>query len=411
MDDRYDPGATEEDFFNTSTSQKTSGNIDQQYKSRESSDHRYRKHRDSVDEERGYYRNYFDRRNLEYRKRDRDERDSRDRYGDERVDYRNRDGDSKDSKDRYGEERVNYQNRSRDARGSRERYGENRANWNEDHRDGNGNRDRGRYVDRDSVYIGKDRNVYRNDNGHRGGRRREDFRSYPDSRLRLRFSKSEAEIGRMVWARSPSPPRISSGKYKKEKKEDTKDRKKKKKKEKEKKKKEKERKRKKSKKIEKQKAKDLEKKNESDIDNATESDDDDDEEEEEFGPVMSENNHDSPTAVSTTKLNYGEALLPGEGKALAQYAANKMRIPRRGEIAHTAEEIDEFHRLGYVMSTDKHKTMAAVRQRKENQIRTALEEQELAIEQAEQLKREEEERVAQLRQKFAQKLAQNKNKN
>ena len=35
----------------------------------------------------------------------------------------------------------------------------------------------------------------------------------------------------------------------------------------------------------------------------------------------------------TGKVNYGGALLPGEGAAIAQYVQKNMRIPRRGEVA------------------------------------------------------------------------------
>ena len=41
-------------------------------------------------------------------------------------------------------------------------------------------------------------------------------------------------------------------------------------------------------------------------------------------------------------LNYGHALLPGEGAAMAEYVKAGKRIPRRGEIGLTSEEM---HRL------------------------------------------------------------------
>lgn len=56
--------------------------------------------------------------------------------------------------------------------------------------------------------------------------------------------------------------------------------------------------------------------------------------------------------------SYGKALLPGEGAAMAAYIAEGKRIPRRGEIGLTSEEIDGFEQSGYVMSgsryVDKH---------------------------------------------------------
>ena len=66
--------------------------------------------------------------------------------------------------------------------------------------------------------------------------------------------------------------------------------------------------------------------------------------------------------------DWGGALLPGEGEALAQYVQAGKRIPRRGEVGLSAEEIEKFETMGYVMSGSRHKRMNAVRVRKENQI-------------------------------------------
>lgn len=49
-------------------------------------------------------------------------------------------------------------------------------------------------------------------------------------------------------------------------------------------------------------------------------------------------------------LSYGHALLPGEGAAMAEYVKAGKRIPRRGEIGLTSEEIASFESSGYVMS-------------------------------------------------------------
>lgn len=68
-------------------------------------------------------------------------------------------------------------------------------------------------------------------------------------------------------------------------------------------------------------------------------------------------------------MNYGGALLPGEGDAIAQYVQQNMRIPRRGEIGWKGEEIDTLENQGYVMSGSRHARMNAVRLRKENQVR------------------------------------------
>ena len=48
--------------------------------------------------------------------------------------------------------------------------------------------------------------------------------------------------------------------------------------------------------------------------------------------------------------SYGKALLPGEGAAMAAYIAEGKRIPRRGEIGLTSDEIVAFEDAGYVMS-------------------------------------------------------------
>lgn len=79
-----------------------------------------------------------------------------------------------------------------------------------------------------------------------------------------------------------------------------------------------------------------------------------------------------------SKINYGKALLPGEGAAMAAYIAEGKRIPRRGEIGLTSEEIQSFEEVGYVMSGSRHRRMEAVRLRKENQIYSADEKRALA---------------------------------
>lgn len=79
-----------------------------------------------------------------------------------------------------------------------------------------------------------------------------------------------------------------------------------------------------------------------------------------------------------TPLDYGKALLPGEGAAMAAYIAEGKRIPRRGEIGLTSNEITVFEDQGYVMSGSRHRRMEAVRLRKENQIYSADEKRALA---------------------------------
>ncbi|XP_048745262.2 NF-kappa-B-activating protein-like isoform X2 [Ostrea edulis] len=81
---------------------------------------------------------------------------------------------------------------------------------------------------------------------------------------------------------------------------------------------------------------------------------------------------------SVARMDYGKALLPGEGAAMAAYIAEGKRIPRRGEIGLTSDEIDNFEKSGYVMSGSRHRRMEAVRLRKENQIYSADEKRALA---------------------------------
>ena len=82
-----------------------------------------------------------------------------------------------------------------------------------------------------------------------------------------------------------------------------------------------------------------------------------------------------PGATDTTngpsRMDYGAALLPGEGEAMAQYVAEGKRIPRRGEIGLTSNEIVSYEDVGFVMSGSRHRRMEAVRLRKENQIYNA----------------------------------------
>lgn len=54
--------------------------------------------------------------------------------------------------------------------------------------------------------------------------------------------------------------------------------------------------------------------------------------------------------VSFSHVSFGHALLPGEGAAMAEYVKAGKRIPRRGEIGLTSDEIATFEMSGYVMS-------------------------------------------------------------
>ena len=108
----------------------------------------------------------------------------------------------------------------------------------------------------------------------------------------------------------------------------------------------------------------------------------------------------NPTA--TKRLDeraYGGALLRGEGSAMAAFLQDgtDVRIPRRGEIGLTSDEIAQFENVGYVMSGSRHRRMNAVRMRKENQVISAEEKRGIL-----KLQREERERrEAILREEFS----------
>jgi len=99
-----------------------------------------------------------------------------------------------------------------------------------------------------------------------------------------------------------------------------------------------------------------------------------DPEEIEAGPML-------PRQVETKldRRQYGGALMPGEGDAIAQFVQSGQRIPRRGEIGLTSAQIEDFEKLGFVMSGSRHKRMNAVRIRKESQIYSAEEKRALAL--------------------------------
>lgn len=85
-----------------------------------------------------------------------------------------------------------------------------------------------------------------------------------------------------------------------------------------------------------------------------------------------------PSQIFTNK-ELGKALLPGEGAAMAAYVAEGKRIPRRGEIGLTSDQIESYEKVGFVMSGSRHRRMEAVRIRKENQIYSADEKRALAM--------------------------------
>uniref|UniRef100_A0A0C9RR07 TSA: Wollemia nobilis Ref_Wollemi_Transcript_21868_1350 transcribed RNA sequence n=1 Tax=Wollemia nobilis TaxID=56998 RepID=A0A0C9RR07_9CONI len=87
----------------------------------------------------------------------------------------------------------------------------------------------------------------------------------------------------------------------------------------------------------------------------------------------------APAPRADGHISYGGALRPGEGDAIAQYVQQGKRIPRRGEVGLSAEEIQKFESLGYVMSGSRHQRMNAIRIRKENQVYSAEDKRALAM--------------------------------
>jgi len=101
-------------------------------------------------------------------------------------------------------------------------------------------------------------------------------------------------------------------------------------------------------------------------------------EDEGFGPTPAAQ-QDTINNMSQSRGSYGGALLPGEGDAMAEYVKSGMRIPRRGEVGISADQIEGLESLGYVMSGSRHRRMNAVRIRKENQVYSAEEKRALAM--------------------------------
>ncbi|EGB03532.1 hypothetical protein AURANDRAFT_33894 [Aureococcus anophagefferens] len=100
--------------------------------------------------------------------------------------------------------------------------------------------------------------------------------------------------------------------------------------------------------------------------------------EEDYGPAPLPD-ADALEGLGGGAVDYGGALRPGEGAAIAQYVQKNMRIPRRGEVGWQGEEIERLESVGYVMSGSRHARMNAVRIRKENQVYSAEEKRALAL--------------------------------
>ncbi|KAJ2808850.1 hypothetical protein H4R20_000592 [Coemansia guatemalensis] len=107
--------------------------------------------------------------------------------------------------------------------------------------------------------------------------------------------------------------------------------------------------------------------------------------EQEIGPLPSQ----EQTAAALTEGDFGKALLPGEGSAMAAFVQADQRIPRRGEVGMDQNMIERLENSGYVMSGNRHRRMNAVRVRKENQVVSAEEKRQMLLQnQEERLKKE-----------------------
>jgi hypothetical protein len=103
--------------------------------------------------------------------------------------------------------------------------------------------------------------------------------------------------------------------------------------------------------------------------------------------------------------DFGGHLLPGEGSAMASFVQSGERIPRRGEVGLTSDQIEKFESAGFVMSGSRHRRMNAVRLRKENQIYSAEEKKALALFNYEEKSRRENKILADFRDIVQQKAA------
>ncbi|MES1903865.1 MAG: hypothetical protein MHPSP_004114, partial [Paramarteilia canceri] len=97
------------------------------------------------------------------------------------------------------------------------------------------------------------------------------------------------------------------------------------------------------------------------------------------------------------KYKFGSNLCKGEGEAMASYIAEGKRIPRRGEIGLTSDEISKFEDVGYIMSASRHSRMEAVRIRKESQIYSIEAEREKAAKKLLEREKNEQKTIAKFR--------------
>uniref|UniRef100_M3XQD2 NFKB activating protein like n=1 Tax=Mustela putorius furo TaxID=9669 RepID=M3XQD2_MUSPF len=88
-------------------------------------------------------------------------------------------------------------------------------------------------------------------------------------------------------------------------------------------------------------------------------------------------------ASQDRKPLHGGHAAPGEGAALAESVKAGKRIPRRGEVGLTREEIAPSECAGYVTRRSRHRRMEAVRLREESQVYSADERAPASFNQAE----------------------------
>jgi NF-kappa-B-activating protein len=91
---------------------------------------------------------------------------------------------------------------------------------------------------------------------------------------------------------------------------------------------------------------------------------------------------------------------------MARYVKENQRIPRRGEVGLSSNDIESFEKLGYVMSGSRHHRMNQVRERKEGQIYSAEEKRAMAIASLEAKAQREAEAIASMRRLAEQQLKQ-----
>lgn len=63
-----------------------------------------------------------------------------------------------------------------------------------------------------------------------------------------------------------------------------------------------------------------------------------------------------PDEIRLARRDYGKALLPGEAESMAAYVQEGKRIPRRGEIGLSSDQIATYEEAGFIMSGSRYAT-------------------------------------------------------